>query len=100
MEATQEIPVTEMTGPDQIFEASSYVTAEIDGAVKLRLDENTEAITPISLPSMLVEAAEKSPNHVALGVKRDGEWKKWTYSDYLKGYTITFKTCLNTVLKI
>ena len=85
MEATQESPATGMAGPDQVFEASSYVTSNIDGAVKLRLDDNTEALSPMSLPSMLIDAAEKSPNQVALGVKRDGEWKKWTYSDYLKG---------------
>ena len=76
---------TGMSGPDQIFDASSYVTSNIDSAVKLRLDNNTEHLPPISLPSMLMHAAEKSPNQVALGVKRDGEWKMWTYLDYLQG---------------
>ena len=74
-----------MEGPDQIFDASSYVTSDINGKVKLRLDENTNEYPPMSLPSMLTKAAEESPDQIALGVKRDGDWVKWTYSDYLKG---------------
>ena len=79
------------SGPDQIFEASSYVTSDIDGAVKLRIDlddEGENEYLPISLPSMLLDAAEKSPSQFALGVKRDEKWVKWTYSDYLKGNKI------------
>ena len=74
-----------MEGPDQIFDASAYVTSDINGKVKLRLDENTNEYPPMSLPSMLTKAAEESPDQIALGVKRDGDWVKWTYSDYLKG---------------
>ena len=74
-----------MEGPDQIFDASSYVTSDINGKVKLRLDENASEYPPMSLPSMLTKAAEESPDQIALGVKRDGDWVKWTYSDYLKG---------------
>ena len=74
-----------MEGPDQIFDASSYVTSDIEGKVKLRLDESTAEYPPMSLPSMLIDAAEKSPNQTALGVKRDGDWVKWTYAEYLKG---------------
>jgi len=73
-----------MEGPDQIFDASAYVTSDINGKVKLRLDENTNEYPPMSLPSMLTKAAEESPDQIALGVKRDGDWVKWTYSDYLK----------------
>ena len=76
------------SGPDQIFNASSYVTSDIDGAVKLRIEDDTAAeneYAPMSLPSMLIDAVEKSPNQVALGVKRDDKWVKWTYAEYLKG---------------
>ena len=82
MEATHQSPAE---GPDQIFEASSYVSSDISGVVRLRLDDNTDDIAPMSVPSMLIDAAAKSPNQIALGVKRDGDWVKWTYSDYLKG---------------
>ena len=85
MEVHQGTSEAGMSGPDQVFDASSYVTSNIDSAVKLRLDNSTEHLPPMSLPTMLMSAAEKSPNQVALGVKRDGEWKKWTYIDYLKG---------------
>ena len=75
-------------GPDQIFEASSYVTSDINGFVKLRLEDDTAGkndYPPVSLPTLLIDAAKKSPNHFALGVKRDEKWVKWTYSEYLKG---------------
>ena len=44
------------SGPDQMFEASSYVTSGIDAAVKLRIDlddAGENEYPPISLPSML-----------------------------------------------
>ena len=85
MDVTDENQVVVMSGPDQIFEATSYVTSDIEGAVKLRLENDTADFLPMSLPTMLIDAAEKSPNTTALGVKRDGSWVKWTYSDYLKG---------------
>ena len=85
MEVQQRSSEARMSGPDQVLDTSSYVTSNIDSAVKLRLDDSTEQLLPMSLPTMLMNAAEKSPNQVALGVKRDGEWKKWTYIDYLKG---------------
>ena len=86
MDASEKSPVNGSSGPDQIFESSSYTTSDIEGTVKLRQEEDTTAdLAPMSLPSMLIDAAEKSPNQVALGVKRDGSWIKWTYSDYLKG---------------
>ena len=82
-----------MEGPDQIFDAASFVTSAIDGKVKLRLDESTAEYPPMSLPSLLIEAAEKSPNQVALSVKRDSDWVKWTYSDYLKGRKTILSVC-------
>ena len=90
MEVQQGTSEAGMSGPDQVFDASSYVTSNIDSAVKLRLDNSTEQLPPMSLPTMLMSAAEKSPNQVALGVKRDGEWKKWTYIEYLKGRNIIY----------
>ena len=95
-------------GPDQIIEADSYVTSVVDGVVKLRLESDKECdksaeesdhkdhvnvaskYPPISLPTMLIDAADKSPSHPALGVKRDDKWVKWTYSEYLEGMHISF----------
>ena len=48
-----------MLGPDQVLDASSYVTSNIDSAVKLRLDDSTVQLPPMSLPTMLMNAAEK-----------------------------------------
>jgi len=90
------------SGPDQIFESSSYVTSDIDGAVKLRIENDADGenkYPPVSLPTLLIDAAEISPNHVALGVKRDDKWVKWTYEEYLKGNkSIYFSITLNILL--
>ena len=59
-----------MEGPDQIFDASAYVTSDINGKVKLRLDENTKEYPPMSLPSMLTKAAEESPDQIVLILNR------------------------------
>ena len=89
MAATETSPVDEKnSGPDQIFEASSYVTSDINGVVKLRIESDTAGenkYSPMSFPSMLIQAAEISPTHTALGVKRDDIWVTWNYAEYLKG---------------
>ena len=103
MSVTDENQVDVTSGPDQIFEATSYVTSDIEGAVKLRLEDDTADFLPMSLPTMLIDAAEKSPNTTALGVKRDGSWVKWTYSDYLKGkkkFQCIFPLTLLILMKI
>ena len=51
-----------MEGPDQIFDASSYVTSDIDGKVMLRLDESTNEYPPMSLPSQ----QKKYPSIISL----------------------------------
>ena len=89
MDAIEKSPMEVNLGPDQVFKSSSYVTSNIEGTVKLRQEEDTSDLPPMSLPSMLMDAVEKSPTQVALGVKRDGSWVKWTYSDYLKGETVS-----------
>merc|ERR1712198_794550 len=70
-------------GPDQILEASSYVTTDIGECVKLRAINDADNIPPISIPSMLIQAAKESPNPLAMSIKGDGVWIKWTYSEYL-----------------
>ena len=40
---------------------------------------------PISVPSLLEKAAKEAPEILALSVKRDEKWIKWTYKEYLQG---------------
>jgi len=76
---------TSSTGPDQILESQSFITTDINGSVRLRLGKDAPSnYEPISVPSLLKKAAKKCPNHTAMCVKRNGEWVKWTYEDYLK----------------
>jgi len=71
-------------GPDRVLSCESYVTTDIDGAVKLRMGkEYPQNSDPVSLPSLLKLAAKKCPEHPAMAVKRNGDWVKWSYSQYL-----------------
>lgn len=83
-------------GPDQVLESDSYVTTDIKGAVKLRIPEGASApenYTPLSVPTLLTSAAQETPLHPALLVKRDDKWLTWTYADYLKGNDEIRKSC-------
>jgi len=74
-------------GPDQILDAESYISTLADGCVKLRstADSLTEdEVVPISVPSLLEKAAKEAPEILALSVKRDEKWIKWTYKEYLQ----------------
>ena len=50
-----------------------------------------DEIVPISVPSLLEKAAKEAPEILALSVKRDEKWIKWTYKEYLQGnlYNLT-----------
>ena len=74
-------------GPEQILSADSFININIDGSVKLRMDDSTDLgqSKPISVPGLLQKAAEIVPNVDALAVKREEKWIKWTYKEYLQG---------------
>lgn len=72
-------------GPDQILPSRAMRVWDAKGAVKIRpmgtgRMENTQ---PISVPSFLKKCADRAPNRLALRVKRNGEWQRWTYKEYL-----------------
>ena len=37
------------------------------------------------ISGLFMKSAKAAPNHPALAVKRNGEWIKWNYSQYLSG---------------
>jgi len=77
---------TQLNGPDQILPAAKeYTTTKRNGCVKLRKEESgLGSEEPISVPTLLQDAASAYPDVVALKVKRDGDWKTWTYERYLR----------------
>ena len=74
-----------LKGPNQIIEETDgLTTTKPDGAVKLRQPSpNTfQETPPLSVPGMLESTAKKFPDHLAMAVKRSGNWEKMTYKDY------------------
>lgn len=72
-------------GPDQIIPSEAIYTWHPEGATKiskLGVGELAER-KPMSVPHLLMRATARAPQHTALAVKRNGEWQKWTYQDYL-----------------
>ena len=74
------------SGPDQLLPAESFTTISPDGSVNLRFGEgyvgdNDEVI---SVPSKFKRAVKIARNKTALAVKRDGDWVKWTFQEYLQ----------------
>ena len=80
-------------GPDRVLPAEHLTTTESDGVVKLRMGEDeVGSLQPISVPGLLIKAANVAPNVIALGVKRDNKWVKWTYREYLQGRILSINT--------
>ena len=89
-------------GPDQIIvEATELCNSNADGAVKIR-DHDPESLIaepPISVPSILENAAKNLPDHTAMAVKRDGTWIKWSYSQYYQESRIVAKAFIKLGLE-
>ena len=73
-------------GPDRVLPANSFTSTYPDGRVEIRYSDRDPrcAAKPISVWTMLNNTADRVPDHVALAVKRNDVWVKWTYRyDYL-----------------
>ncbi|XP_076057573.1 acyl-CoA synthetase bubblegum family member 1 isoform X3 [Oratosquilla oratoria] len=80
-----QVEVEPQNGPDQVLEATSLKTCVADGRVQLQItEEGPNADSTFSVYTMLRHKAEVFGKHPALAVKRDGEWKYWTYKDYFE----------------
>ncbi|XP_031573621.1 long-chain-fatty-acid--CoA ligase ACSBG2-like [Actinia tenebrosa] len=69
--------------PIQLEPAESFWTTKADSAIKIRIgdDENTK-LAPTTVIQLLENTVKVAANRIALGVKRDGKWRIWTYSEY------------------
>ncbi|CAG7784884.1 unnamed protein product [Allacma fusca] len=73
-----------LNGPDQILPSTAIYTCNPDGAVRLPAmsDHPMAKRQPVSVPSLLKQAADRNPDKTALAIKRNGEWQKWSYRQY------------------
>ena len=77
--------MTSEIGPDRILPAEAFTATAPDGAVKIRLgQESPDNYEPISVPTLVKKVAKIGSDHIALTVKKDDKWVKWTYNEYLK----------------
>lgn len=74
------------TGPDRVVPAASLISWDVRTPVNLRLDPTKapDNYPPVSVPTMMRETVKQSPDQLALAVKRNGQWVKWTYEEYYR----------------
>ncbi|XP_033749841.1 long-chain-fatty-acid--CoA ligase ACSBG2-like isoform X2 [Pecten maximus] len=75
---------TTQRGRDTPVPATNLWTTKRFEPVKLRMGTGRGYDTqpPMTVPSAFERTVQKMPNQPALGVKRGGQWKKWTYQQY------------------
>ena len=72
-----------LDGPDQIIPTTEVKSWSATGCTRIRYGETkVENRRPISVPSLLFNAARQHGDNVALTVKRDGQWQSHTYAQY------------------
>jgi len=88
-------------GPDRILPANSLSTTWPDGTVEIRFSDKDPRCQakPISVWTMLNNTVERCPNNIALTVKRNDEWVKWTYAQYLEEVVTVAKAFIKLGLK-
>ena len=65
--------------------ADKFWSVDRDGAVKLRVGTTEyDKDTPITVHEVFQQIVEKAGNYVALAVKRNDQWQKWTYVQYME----------------
>ena len=75
--------------PDTLLPADHFTSTDPTVPVKLRVvisadDSSADSRAAVSVPSLMVNTARLAKDQVALAVKRDGVWQKWTYQRYLR----------------
>ena len=91
-------------GPDQVIDgniASKLTTTLPDEAVKIRRYEQYgfDKYPPLSVPSMLKNAAETWPENTAMAVKGNGTWQKWNYKEYYEQSKVAAKAFIQLGLE-
>ncbi|XP_068694662.1 long-chain-fatty-acid--CoA ligase ACSBG2-like isoform X2 [Montipora foliosa] len=80
--------------------ADSTWTVKGDGAVQLLMGSSEiENRVPVTVVQTLQTAVRMAPQRVALGVKRNGVWVKWTYQEYYDSVRSAAKSFIKLGLK-
>ncbi|XP_048584114.1 long-chain-fatty-acid--CoA ligase ACSBG2 isoform X2 [Nematostella vectensis] len=80
--------------------ANDFWTTEADGAVKIRMGESDATKgEPMTVVDLLERTVKRSPNRIAMGVKRNDQWQHWTYSEYYEEVRIAAKSFIELGLE-
>ncbi|QQP57229.1 AcylCoA synthetase bubblegum family member 2, partial [Caligus rogercresseyi] len=74
---------------ERIMDANGYVVSRPNGAVLMR--RNKKDIEPLSVPSFVKHHCLLGGNQLAMAVKRNGDWMRWTYNQYYMEIRLTAK---------
>ena len=76
----------EMSGPDVIIKTEQLTTSDPNGHTKIQIsNDEARSASPKSLVTVVKEQCEKGgASLTAFKVKRDGEWRSWTFEDYYR----------------
>ncbi len=83
--------------PSPVLPADSYVTWDVTKPVRLRMvDEYPGNRPPTTVQAMFRSAAQRFPDHPALGVRRGAggagrKWQMYSYAEYLDNVVNTAK---------
>lgn len=78
-----------------IAPAESTISWDSHVPVKLRMEESGPgSVEPVLVQTMLKRAVEENAHHYAVSIKRDGEWKNWTYEQYYQDLLVVGKAFL------
>lgn len=70
-------------GPDRVLPATNLVSTDPLKPVKLRMDDSeVGSREPFSIQTMFRRTVERFPDHNAMQIRRNGEWVKYTFTDY------------------
>ena len=87
-------------GPDRLLAATSMTSSLPHQPVVRREVKHSEHDFPVkSVWSLIQETPSRCPDRVALGIKREGVWVKWTYRQYLQDISAVAKAFLKLGLK-
>lgn len=79
-------------GPDRVLSAENLTSWSKDGCVKIRKTKDWPANRDtISLPTLVKKQCQSAGSKTALAVKREGQWVKWSYSEYYDEIVTTAK---------
>ena len=75
-----------MSGPDVIIKTEQLTTSDPNGHTKIQVsNDEARSASPKSLVTVVKEQCEKGgASLTAFKVKRDGEWRSWTFEDYYR----------------